>query len=173
MTIAESPQLLDRLNLVRKGANLTLQYPIEPTKAIESVVELLKNMGAAAKVLIVDDDPQVLLSLKISLQPWGLELTTLSEPQHFWEVLEDVEPDALVLDIEMPEINGIELCQILRSDPRWQCLPILFLSVHQDEKTRELAFARGADDYICKPVTGSTLANRILNRLRRHQISHN
>lgn len=168
VTIAESPQLLDRLDMVRKGANLTLQYPVEPAKAIESVVELLKNMGGAAKVMIVDDDPQVLLSLKISLQTWGFELTTLSEPHHFWEVLEDVTPDALVLDIEMPEINGIELCQVLRSDSRWQSLPILFLSVHQDEKTRELAFARGADDYICKPVTGSILANRILNRLRRH-----
>lgn len=173
VAIAKSPQLLDRLDIVRKGANLTLQYPVKPVTAIDSVVELLQNTGAAAKVLIVDDDPQVLLSLKISLQPWGFKLTTLSESQHFWEVLEDVEPDLLVLDIEMPDINGIELCQILRSDRHWQDLPILFLSVHQDEKTRELAFARGADDYICKPVTGSILANHILNRLRRRQISSN
>ncbi|MGF1590189.1 MAG: response regulator, partial [Pleurocapsa sp.] len=168
--IAESPQLLDRLDLVRKGGNLTLQYPVEPSTAIDCVIELIESAGAAAKVLIVDDDPQVLLSLQISLQPWGFELTTLNEPQHFWEVLEDVEPDLLVLDIEMPEINGIELCQILRSDRRWQLLPILFLSVHQDEKTQYQAFANGADDYICKPVTGSILANRILNRLRRSKL---
>ena len=104
-------------------------------------------------------------------RPWGFEITTLAQPQLFWDVLEDVEPDLLVLDIEMPDINGIELCQILRRDRRWQQLPILFLSVHQDDKTQYQAFANGADDYICKPVTGSVLANRILNRLRRSRIN--
>ena len=172
IAIAESAQLSDRLDLVRKGGNLILQYPVEPTTVIESVAELIQSTGAAAKVLILDDDPQVLLSLELTLQPWGFELTTLNNPQHFWDVLEEVEPDLLVLDIEMPDINGIELCQILRSDRRWQQLPILFLSVHQDEKTQYQAFANGADDYICKPVTGSILANRILNRLRRSRITH-
>lgn len=171
VAIVESARLLDRLNIVRKGGNLTLQYPVEPSTAIDSVTELIQNAGGAAKVLIVDDDPQVLLSLEISLQPWGFELTTLNEPKHFWEVLEDVEPDVLVLDIEMPEIDGIELCQILRSDRRWQQLPVLFLSVHQDEKTQYQAFANGADDYIHKPVTGAMLANRILNRLRRSRLA--
>lgn len=167
VAIAESARLLDRLELVRKGGNVTLQHPVKPKIAIDTVIELLQSSGESAKILLLDDDPQVLLSLEISLQPWGFDLTTLNEPQHFWEVLEDVEPDILILDIEMPEINGIEICQVLRSDRRWQNLPILFLSVHQDEKTQYQAFANGADDYICKPVTGSILANRILNRLKR------
>ena len=170
VAIAESAQLSDRLDIVRKGGNLTLQYPVEPSTAIDAVAELIQTAGGAAKVLIVDDDPQVLMSLKISLQPWGFELTTLNEPEHIGEVLEDIEPDLLVLDIEMPGINGIELCQILRSDRRWQQLPILFLSVHHDAKTQDRAFAFGADDYVSKPVTGSILANRILNRLRRNRI---
>lgn len=170
VAIAELAQLFDRLDIVRKGGNLTLQYPVEPQIAIASVSELIQSAGGAAKILIVDDDPQVLMSLEISLQPWGFELTTLNEPEHIWEVLEDVEPDLLVLDIEMPNINGIELCQILRSDRRWQQLPILFLSIHHDAKTQERAFAFGADDYVSKPVTGSVLANRILNRLRRSRI---
>ena len=170
VAIAESAQLFDRLDIVRKGGNLTLQYPVEPSTAIDAVAEQIQTAGGEAKVLIVDDDPQVLMSLEISLQPWGFELTTLNEPEHIWEVLEDVEPDLLVLDIEMPGINGIELCQILRSDRRWQQLPILFLSVHHDVKTQDRAFAFGADDYVSKPVTGSILANRILNRLRRNRI---
>jgi len=69
----------------------------------------------------------------------------------------------------MPDLNGIELCQILRSDRFWQYLPVLFLSVHQDEQTQNKAFNIGADDYISKPVTGAILANRILNRLRRNK----
>ncbi|MEL6908898.1 MAG: response regulator [Cyanobacteria bacterium J06629_2] len=75
----------------------------------------------------------------------------------------------LILDINMPDLNGIELCQILRSDRFWQYLPVLFLSVHQDEQTQNKAFNIGADDYISKPVTGAILANRILNRLRRNK----
>ena len=171
IAIAESPQLLDRLDFARKGGNLLLQHPVEPKMAISAVTESIENLGNTAKILIIDDDPQVLLSLQISLEPWGFEITTLDKSTQFWEVLEDTEPDILILDIDMPNINGIELCQILRSDRHWQHLPVLFLSVHQDEKTQELAFAYGADDYVCKPVTGSTLANRILNRLRRSRIN--
>lgn len=170
VAIAELAQLSDRLDIVRSGGNLTLQYPVEPQAVINSVVELIQSMGATAKVLILDDDPQILLSLELTLKPWGFQLTTLSEPKLFWEVLEDIEPDLLILDIEMPVLNGIELCQLLRSDRRWQQLPILFLTAHQDQKTQYQAFAHGADDYICKPVTGAILANRILNRLRRSRI---
>ncbi|MDJ0742386.1 MAG: response regulator [Xenococcaceae cyanobacterium MO_167.B27] len=165
--ITEDAQLSDRLEIVRKGGNLILQSPVEPSTVISSVTELIQNQGAAAKVLILDDDPQVLLSLEIGLKPWGFQLTTLESPQQFWQVLEKVEPDLLVLDIEMPEINGIELCQLLRCDRRWQKLPVLFLTVHQDEKTQHQAFAIGADDYICKPVVAGELANRIINRLQR------
>ena len=167
VAIAESPQLLDRLNFARKGGSLILQHPVEPIAVITAISELLENLGNAAKVLIIDDDPQVLLSLKMSLEPWGFEITTLNKSTQFWEVLESVEPDILVLDIDLPDLNGIELCQILRSDRYWQHLPVLFLSVHQDQQTQDRAFNMGADDYVCKPVTGSVLANRILNRLRR------
>ena len=126
-------------------------------------------MGKTAKIVIVDDDPQVLLSLQISLQPWGFDLTTLSEPKQLWKVLKECQPDLLILDVEMPHINGLELCQLIRSDRRWQFLPVLFLTVHQDQKTQSKAFAIGADDYICKPIIASELANRILNRLQRNR----
>lgn len=169
--ITEDARLSDRLDIVRSGGSLILQAPVIPNMAIISVTELLQNISGAAKVLIVDDDPQVLLSLEISLQPWGFDLTTISDPQQLWDVLVRVEPDLLVLDVEMPEINGLELCQLLRSDRRWQRLPVLFLTVHRDEKTQHQAFAIGADDYLCKPIIGSELANRILNRLRRSKIS--
>jgi DNA-binding response OmpR family regulator len=170
VAIAESLQLPDRLNFARKGGNLILQHPVAAKTAILAVYELIENLGTAAKVLIIDDDPQVLLSLEISLEPWGFEIITLDKSTQFWSVLSEIQPDILVLDIEMPELNGIEICQILRSDRYWQHLPVLFLSVHQDEQTQDRAFATGADDYVCKPVTGSVLANRILNRLRRHKI---
>ncbi|MBE9166883.1 response regulator [Pleurocapsales cyanobacterium LEGE 06147] len=167
VVVMEGGDFNDRLQVVRQGGNLVLQYPVTPVQAIESVSDLLEGSGSRAKILIVDDDPQLLAATKIALQPWGFQLTTLDNPKQFWSVLAKVNPNLLVLDVEMPEVSGMELCQVLRSDPQWQRLPVLFLTVHQDEKTQHQAFALGADDFISKPVVGAELANRILNRLER------
>jgi PleD family two-component response regulator len=67
----------------------------------------------------------------------------------------------------MPEINGLELCQILRHDPHWQRLPILFLSASTNPLSQQEAFRFGADDYLCKPIMGGELAQRIRHRLAR------
>lgn len=167
VVIMEGGDFADRLQVVRQGGNLLLQAPVTPVQAIESVTDLLQGSGSGAKILIVDDDPQLLAATQIALEPWGFQITTLDNPQQFWSILEKVNPDLLVLDVEMPEVSGMELCQVLRSDPQWQRLPVLFLTVHQDEKTQHQAFALGADDFISKPVVGAELANRILNRLER------
>ncbi|MGL6337926.1 MAG: response regulator, partial [Waterburya sp.] len=119
------------------------------------------------KITIVDDDSLFIEAMRTSLKPWGFEITTLNDPHQFWQVLQATSPDLVILDIEMPDVNGIELCRMLRSDPNWSHLPVLFLTVHQDLQTQEQAFYIGADDYISKPVTGTQLATRILNRLSR------
>ncbi|MBW4554057.1 MAG: response regulator [Aphanocapsa sp. GSE-SYN-MK-11-07L] len=124
---------------------------------------------AGAKVMIVDDDQDWLRTLPALLKPWEFKITTLAEPQQFWLVLQAVMPDLLVLDVNMPTMNGFELCQSLRNDPSWRRLPVVFLSVLTDSQTQNQAFMVGADDYLCKPVLGLHLANRILNRLQRVQ----
>ncbi len=167
VVIMEGGDFADRLQVVRQGGNLLLQAPVTPVQVMESVTDLLQGSGSGAKILIVDDDPQLLAATEIALEPWGFQVNTLDNPKQFWSVLEKVNPDLLVLDVEMPEVSGMELCQVLRSDPHWQRLPVLFLTVHQDEKTQHQAFALGADDFISKPVVGAELANRILNRLER------
>jgi PleD family two-component response regulator len=137
------------------------QRASDPTQPLQISTEM------AAKVMIVDDDQQWLQTLPMLLNPWGFKVTTLAETQHFWAVLQAVIPDILVLDVNMPQMNGLELCQVLRSNQRWQRLPVLFLSVLSDLGTQNQAFLVGADDYLCKPVLGIDLANRILNRLQR------
>jgi diguanylate cyclase (GGDEF)-like protein len=67
----------------------------------------------------------------------------------------------------MPHISGIELCQVVRNEPRWSGLPILFLTAHTDADTMHQVFAVGADDYVCKPIVGPELVTRIFNRLER------
>ena len=167
VVVGDRGNLTDRLEVLRRGGKLFLETPIAPEQVMTAVVNLLRGGELPTSVMIVDDDRDWLRTLPTLLKPWGFKVTTLDEPQHFWTVLKAVTPDALVLDVTMPQINGFELCQILRSDPYWQRLPVLFLSVLTDSASQHQAFAVGADDYLCKPVMGVELANRILSRLHR------
>ncbi|MCC5645272.1 response regulator [Nostoc sp. CHAB 5824] len=167
VVISDRSELCDRLEAMRRGGKLFLTAPIPPEEVIDTVVNLLRGTEITKKVMILDDDQDWLHTLPTLLKPWGFKVTTLADPQQFWTVLEAVTPDALVLDVNMPQINGFELCQILRSDPHWQRLPVLFLSVLTDSASQNQAFTVGADDYLCKPVKGVELANRILRRLQR------
>jgi DNA-binding response OmpR family regulator/HPt (histidine-containing phosphotransfer) domain-containing protein len=121
----------------------------------------------SANVLIVDDDPQVLAALRSLLEPWGFRLTTLEQPPKFWHTLETCSPDLLVLDVEMPYFNGIDLCRVVRHTPAWSELPILFLTVHTDANTEHEVFTAGANDLIDKSLTESELITRIFNQLER------
>ena len=164
-------QLSDRVEVARLGGNAFLQKPITPQQILKAVTqELDRPQEAEAKVLVVDDDAQVLAALSALLKPWGLHVTTLAQPQQFWQALEATVPDLLILDIEMPGFSGIELCQVVRNDPRWSELPVLFLSARRDAETVHQVFAVGADDYVQKPIVGPELIARILNRLERTRI---
>lgn len=115
--------------------------------------------------MIVDDDVELLQILPDLLKPWRFKLTTLDDPRQFWEVLQAIDPDLLVLDIEMPYLSGIELCKVLRTHTYWCKLPVMFLSIHNDTSISDQVFASGANDFINKPVVAPQLANRIINRL--------
>ncbi len=125
-----------------------------------------------AKVLLVDDDPKILALLQTLLQPWGLEVSTIADSRQFWQTLEAVAPDLLVLDVEMPYLNGIELCKEIRNDSRWSELPIVFLTVHKDADIVNQVFRVGADDFVSKPIVGPELVTRIVNRLERNKQLH-
>jgi DNA-binding response OmpR family regulator/HPt (histidine-containing phosphotransfer) domain-containing protein len=138
-----------------------------PTLPDTPVQIKLQRLASNVRVMLVDDDPVLLETLPRQLQGYGFQVSTLNDPQQFWVVLEAVQPDVLILDIQMPEISGLDLCQSLRSLPQWQTLPVMFLSVFADAQTQHQAFAVGADDYVCKPINAQDLSNRIYNRLRR------
>ncbi|MGA9378385.1 MAG: response regulator [Phormidium sp.] len=166
-------QLSDRVEVARLGGNLFLEKPISPEEILKAVTqELNRTQKPEAKILIVDDDRQVLAGLSTLLIPWGFQVKTLADPQQFWQTLANTVPDLLILDIEMPGFSGIELCQVVRSDPRWSDLPVLFLSGHNDREIVHQVFTVGADDYVQKPIIEPELIARILNRLERTRILH-
>jgi DNA-binding response OmpR family regulator/HPt (histidine-containing phosphotransfer) domain-containing protein len=121
-------------------------------------------------ILAVDDDLKILAILRALLVPWGFRITTLSEPQKFWEVVPLAKPDLLILDIEMPTINGIELCQSVRDRADWLHLPIIFLTARTEPHLIQQVFAIGADDFVNKPVIGPEIISRITNLMERQQV---
>ncbi len=163
--------LRDRIEVARLGGQRFLHKPIAPRQVFQAINQVIKVCyTSTARVLIVDDDPVVLAQLTALLEPWAFQITTLTDPTQFWNVLEQAMPDLLILDVEMPEFNGIELCQVVRNDPRWEQMPILFLSAHTDATTIQQVFVAGADDFVVKPIVGPELIARILNRLERVQM---
>ena len=159
----------NRLNLIRRGGAIVLEYPVVPAEVLELITHANQQSYRLSKIMIVDDDAHYLRQVIQLLRPWEFQITPLTNPQRFWLLFSQVMPDLVILDIEMPSINGFELCQVLRSHPQWQHLPIIFLSVHADRAKQEQAFALGADDYITKPIQAKDLALRLLNRLKRSQ----
>ena len=167
IVVADRDLFHDRLLMARHGCTFYLTQPVSSNHIITVCQKAVRNSSLGKKVMIVDDDIELLQTLPTLLKPWGFKFTTLDDPRQFWDVLVAVAPDLLVLDIEMPHLSGIELCKILKTHPYWCKLPVLFLSIHQDEVINTEVFASGASDFINKPVLAPQLAHRILNRLNR------
>ncbi|MDM9383822.1 response regulator [Chlorogloeopsis sp. ULAP01] len=168
VVFTEQSDFTNRLQVARKGGHTFLQKPMPITQVLEAVTQVLQEAPhAEAHILAVDDDPKIGALLQTLLNPWGIKVTTLEDPRRFWETLQTVNPDLLILDVELPQFSGIEICQVVRNDPQWSELPILFLTVHSDADIVNQVFAVGADDFVSKPIIGPELVTRIINRLER------
>jgi DNA-binding response OmpR family regulator len=137
---------------------------------IDEVPSYSSHSVPEAKIMLVDDDRLMLSLLKGILEPWGMQVTTCDDPRRALSIIEDVKPDLMVLDFEMPEMNGIEVCQQIRNNAQTAALPILFLTAHRDTDTMQKVYSAGADDYVSKPVIAPELMTRMFNRLERTQL---
>lgn len=171
LVITGQDSLTERVIVSRLGIKRFLHKPIATTEVFEAIIQVLpQSQTAKAKVMILDDDPLVLESLSDLLQPWGLQVTTLHDSQQFWTVLTDSQPDLLVMDLEMPTFSGIDLCRVVRQDPKWGNLPILVVTAHTDIESIQQVFAAGADDFVGKPVVGPELVTRVISRIDRSRL---
>lgn len=171
LTLAEQDSLTDRIQAMRMGSYRYLSKPIRPLQVLEVITQfLLTSQSLTARVLVVDDDPIALFTLSNLLQPWGLQVACLATPNQFWEVLTTTHPDLLLLDLEMPDFNGIELCRIVRQDSNYGDLPILVVTAHADIESVQQVFAAGADDLIAKPIVGPELVTRVISRIERSRL---
>ena len=166
---SEQGTLSDRLVASQLGSPLFLHKPLSPYAILKAITDVLQQnqLQHDNRVLMVDDEAPMIDCLVILLQPLGIEVIGLTNPQQFWSVLPETMPNLLVLDQAMPDFDGVVLCQTVRSAPRWQNLPIVFLSAHTQANDLDRAFRAGADDYLSKSIGATELATRIMHRLQR------
>ena len=116
------------------------------------------------KILVVDDEYQITRVLKRSLQAHRYDVRSASDGESALDMFHDFHPDLLITDLQMPAMNGIELCREIRKISE---IPIIVLSVKGEEKTKVEALDAGADDYITKPFGMDELLARVRANLRR------
>jgi len=174
LVLTSHDQLTDRLEVAQLGGHSFLHKPLPPAQVLKAIAQAAQQAKTAKqRVMVVDADPQILATLKEFLEPWGLSVTTLNNPQQFWETLKSCSPHLLILDVKMPAVSGVELCKIIRNNSRWGRLPIIFLTAHTDAAIVNQMFSVGADDFVSKPIVGPELVSRIINRLERIKLLQN
>ncbi len=140
--------------------------------ALEAALQQLIAIRQVARprVLVVDDDNDFSRRIAFVLSYEGMVAITLDDTETILEVMQEFSPDLLLLDVMMPGVSGFDICRMLRAIPRWQDLPILFLTSHTDVESRVAAFQSGGDDYLAKPVVNEELLTRIKVRLERARL---
>src|SRR5258707_6667305 len=118
------------------------------------------------KILVVDDEPDAVELIEFNLKAAGYEVTTAVDGTQALKKARALLPNLIVLDLMLPEVDGLEVCKILRRDPKTQAIPILMLTAKAAEIDRVLGLELGADDYVTKPFSPRELVLRIKRLLR-------
>lgn len=119
------------------------------------------------KILVVDDEPDVTDLLAYTLKAKGFAVEAVNNPNASIGLARSLVPDLVILDVMMPELNGIQICRMLRADPKLKRVPVIFLTAKAEESDRIQGLESGADDYICKPFSTKELVLRVQSILRR------
>lgn len=119
----------------------------------------------AKRVLVVDDEPNIVLSLEFLMRRAGFEVTVARSGGEALKALEGPPPDLMLLDVMMPEFDGYEVCERIRARPEWRATKIIMLTARGREAERERGLALGADAYVTKPFSTRELVEQVKRML--------
>lgn len=125
-------------------------------------------MTAKQKILVVDDEQDIVDIISYNLTKEGYQVSTANNGKEAIRVAKEIYPDLIVLDVMMPEMDGIEACRLMRSMPEFKHTFMIFLTARSEEYSEIAGFHVGADDYIAKPIKPRALMSRINAILRRN-----
>src|SRR4030095_9256251 len=119
------------------------------------------------RVLIVDDDPDIVRLVSYNLSHSGYEVQSATSGREALDLVQKQPPDLIVLDVMLPDVDGLEVCRTLRQQSPSRRIPILMLTARGEEIDRVVGFELGADDYVSKPFSPRELVLRVKSILRR------
>jgi two-component system phosphate regulon response regulator PhoB/two-component system alkaline phosphatase synthesis response regulator PhoP len=121
-------------------------------------------------IVAIDDEPDILQLITVHLEKSGFLVKTFLKAGPFFTFIEKGIPDLIILDLMLPDFDGLEVCKSLKNDPRWADIPVLMLTAKGDETDIVLGLELGADDYMVKPFSPKELLARIKAILRRGKV---
>ncbi|POF29622.1 diguanylate cyclase [Roseibium marinum] len=156
-----------KIMAVHMGAKGLLSLPVNAVEVLSNLEETRKSDMPEARVLIIDDDELTATVYALALEKCGLRVEIIHDPLQAEATIEDFRPDLVIMDIDMPQANGIDVAQAIRLDPAYTSLPIMFLSSIYQKDIQELAREIGGDDFIKKPVDVNYLVKMVRMRAAR------
>lgn len=165
--IGRSDNVEHHLLALRAGASAYLSLPVKADYLANKIVSLIQTQNLHFRILIVEDDPTQADYAAAILRKAGMEVIALTKPLMAVRVLQDFEPDLILMDLYMPDVSGKELTTIMREDDRLVTTPIVYLSGEQDTDKKIDALSAGGDDFLTKPIRPHHLINTVTNRIQR------
>lgn len=120
-------------------------------------------------IAVVDDEPDILELLSLHLKKSGFEVKTFTEGKFLYEFLRNHIPQLIILDLMLPDIDGLEICKTLKSHKKFSDIPLIMLTAKSEETDKVIGLELGADDYITKPFSPKELVARVRAILRRKE----
>jgi DNA-binding response OmpR family regulator len=154
----------DRLKAAQLGGSVFLQKPVLPSLVINTVLQVYAQSDPEEIGLMqVNADIQASKAIELQLKSWKFNWASVNTVQECWAQLPTFKPDLLLIDADLPSNSGFDLCQVVRSEPRWYNLPVIFMVPSlQPEIIRQIC-AVGGSACIVKPVSEADLISRILH----------
>jgi diguanylate cyclase (GGDEF)-like protein len=153
---------------VRAGAVGYFVKPLDIIRLVDCFEYYLdRHRSAPHRVLIIDDDLVLAEHYKLVLKAAGIHAETSNNPRKVFDLLQEFHPDLVLLDINMPQCDGIELAQVIRLNQDWLRVPITYLSSEQDIEKRTVALGRAGDDFLSKPLSDRELVTAVTTRAAR------
>jgi len=119
----------------------------------------------AQSVLIVDDEPNIVLSLEFIMKRAGFDVRVARDGDEALRAIAEAKPDVVLLDVTMPGRDGYDVCQTIRANPAWKDIHVIMLTAKGRDVEREKGMALGADDYITKPFSIHDVVTRVRRAL--------
>ncbi len=168
MVLAERQDVTLRLASMRAGADMFLPPPVDARDVLVRARELLETRNEEPfRVLIVEDDRAQAHFAESILGKAGVQTQAVTESLDALDALDAFDPELILMDLNMPGCDGIELTTLIRERERFLNTPIVFLSGEQDSERRFDALNVGGDDYLTKPIRPKHLISAVTNRVRR------